>query len=134
MWECSLCGVIRITKVELINHRRFDAGLYADTATIMGIAFVVGFIGQYIKLKIDPEKANTNIFWLSVAAGFSAAVTLGFVSEYTDLSPTFLVATAGVVGWGGVTVITSLLEVVNTSIVTTMTNKYGKEKDTGDKK
>jgi hypothetical protein len=124
MWILRPCGVIPIDNKDTFSEH-YGLSDYSPALIVMGTAMIVGFVGQFIKIKIDPEQSNKNVFWSSLAAGFSSAITLGFVSEYTKLSPTFLIALSGVVGWGGVSIITSLVTIVQTWVESSLKAKYG---------
>lgn len=79
-----------------------------ETLQILGVAFIVGVIAQYLRQKTDTTLENANIWWLSIAAGFSAMVSVGVLHEYTSLSPSFLVAMSGIAGWAGISVLSTL--------------------------
>ncbi len=55
-----------------------------ETATLLGVAFVVGAVAQYIKQKINAHDSNKNIGWISLGAGLSAMIIIGLLYEYTN--------------------------------------------------
>ena len=83
----------------------YRPGDIPETMSILGAAFFVGLVAQYLRQKTDITMSNANILWLSVAAGFSSAVTIGLLYHYTELSTAFLFAIAGIAGWAGVTIL-----------------------------
>lgn len=78
-----------------------------ETVSVLGIAFVVGVIAQYLRQKTDTNP-TTNVIWQSIASGFSAMVTVGLLYEYTPISGAFLVAISGLAGWAGFTMMSTL--------------------------
>lgn len=98
---------------------------YIHAVTLAAIAFVVGFVAQFLKIKVDPATPEKNIFWLSVAAGFTSAIVIGLVNEKIKLSPAFLASISGVIGWGGVAVMQLLSKGSQDFIQAYLEKKYG---------
>lgn len=94
-----------------------------ETVSLLGIAFVVGVIAQFLRQKTDTEHPDSNIMWTSLASGFSAMITIGLLYEYTSVSVPFLVGISGLAGWAGVAILSKLSnELINW--ITAMMEKH----------
>ena len=94
-----------------------------ETATVLGVAFIVGAVAQYIKQKINAHEPNNNIGWISLGAGLSAMIIIGLLYEYTNVSAAFLMAISGIAGWAGITVLGTLAGVLDGFITKTAKDK-----------
>jgi hypothetical protein len=83
------------------------------TVGTLGAAFIVGVLAQYLRQRTDVTMSNFNIMWLSIAAGFSSAVVIGLLYEYTAISPAFLFAISGIAGWAGVALMGKLAKAMD---------------------
>lgn len=101
-----------------------------ETASVLGVAFIVGFVAQFLKQKVDINISNSNIFWLSLAAGFSAMVLIGLVYEYTDFSAAFLIAISGIAGWTGVSLINTFSKLLDKAVINKAEQHLNLPKDT----
>lgn len=95
-----------------------------ETLGILGAAFMVGFIAQYLRQRTDVTMSNANILWISLAAGFSSAVTIGLLYQYTDISTAFLFAIAGIAGWAGVTILGKLARALDLILTTNLEKRF----------
>lgn len=98
-----------------------------ETATILGVAFIVGALAQYIKQRVDVAKDNTNIMWISLAAGLSSMVIIGLLYEYSNVSPAFLIAISGIAGWAGIVVLTTLAATLDAVVIKSAKDKFNVE-------
>lgn len=96
-----------------------------ETVSILGIAFVVGVIAQFLRQKTDIEQKQNNIMWMSLASGFSAMVTIGLFYEYTSISVPFLVGISGLAGWAGVAILSKLSNALITWVTAKMNRHLG---------
>lgn len=95
-----------------------------ETATILGVAFIVGALSQYIKQRVDVAKDNANILWISLAAGLSSMVFIGILFEYTGVSPAFLMAISGIAGWAGIAILTTLAAALDGFVLKSAKDKF----------
>lgn len=95
-----------------------------ETAVILITSFIIGVIAQFLKQKSDPAIEDTNIGWLSMAAGFSAMVAVGLLYEYTDVSSSLLVSFSGIAGWTGVSILATFSNTFDQLLVRTAQKKF----------
>lgn len=93
------------------------------TVSTLFTAFVVGAIAQFLRQKTDPTISNGNIWWLSVASGFSSMIVIGLLNEYTKISGSFLVSLSGVAGWAGIKLLHTLSTASDIAV-----NKFAEKK------
>ncbi len=96
-----------------------------QSAIVMAASFFIGTFAQYLRQKVDPDLENKKIFWNSLASGFSASIAIGVVYEKTNLSPSFLEAIAGLVGWAGVDLLNGLASSTKDVILDVMRKQLG---------
>ncbi len=96
----------------------------SETATVLGVAFVVGAIAQYTKQKVNAHESNKNTGWISLGAGLSAMIIIGLLYEYTNVSAAFLMAISGIAGWAGITVLATLAGLLDGFIIKTAKDKF----------
>ena len=95
-----------------------------ETASILGVAFVVGVIAQYLKQKTATDPDGPSTVWIALASGFSAMVTIGLLYEYTSITGAFLVAIAGIAGWTGISLLTTLSKIFEQLLSKTAEKKF----------
>ena len=100
-----------------------------ETVSILGIAFVVGVVAQYLRQKTDETVSNANLVWLSLASGFSAMVAIGLLYEYTDISGAFLIAVSGLAGWAGISILSTLSTSFDQLLIKSTEKKLGIQLD-----
>lgn len=86
----------------------YSPAVIIETGTVLITAFIMGVIAQYLKQKVDANQTDRHIGWISLAAGFSAMIIVGFLYEYTEISPSFLIAISGLAGWSGIPILSIL--------------------------
>lgn len=102
-----------------------------ETVITLGTSFIVGVIAQFLKQKADPAVENTNIWWLSLAAGFSAMVAVGLLYEYTNISSSLLISISGIAGWTGISILATFSGTFDQMLVRTAQKKFDVELPAG---